>query len=165
MVRISSREYDSVKPFLFRAFSTSKSYEFFKRYEKDILANLPDIDRKEQREVEASEEFAKDLMTGWRVYTSLADSISDLIVNRKIPEDELDAAFKAVEDLRRMASQYLDDAQELALRAYTIKNYGLKLHTTTAEYESLKVYAFDEIILPLSVITIATFLLLNRFKG
>lgn len=128
MPKISNLEYEGVKQFLPREFSSSKTYEFFKRHEKEILENLPDIDLKEQREIEASREFAKDLMTSWRVYTSLAEAIADIAVSGKIPLEELEDARKATEDLRRAAGNCLRDAMDLALRAYTIKEYGLNSH-------------------------------------
>jgi len=156
MARISSREYERVKPYLTSVFSSSKEYVFFKRYEDEILANLPDIDKIEQNEIDASKEFAKAFMTSWRVHTSLADAISKLIVEGKIPKEDVDVAFKAVEDLRKTAGKDIELAGELALRAHTIENYGLKAHGQ---------YVVENVALPLIITFLGVYLLLKKWKG
>jgi len=155
MARISSREYESAK-YSILYYLSPKARELIEKYESDILKNLPDIDKHEQKIIDEAESRAKGFMTNWRVAYSIKWALMELMNRGEIKPEDVTTCFDTTEQLFRYMKENIEGAKNEALAAYTIKNYGLKAHSKSL---------IEEHILPLIVSFVGIYLLLKKWKG
>lgn len=96
---------------------------------ENVPKYLPDIDEVERDVIATSKFVAKSKVEDWRAYRSVSIALWEMVLREKDPEKRK-LLSKMWDEVQKEAMKLLEDASSAKLRAETLEQYGLKMHST-----------------------------------